>query len=92
MSIEDDIKAERKAYRALKRHAAALAKDCSIIAHIGDGNCGHILEVVFTALIDAGMYKTPQPSKPKKEKIGNSLKKRVFERDKYRRVMGCTNG
>jgi len=83
---EDDIMAERAAWRALERHAKGIAKDCKLIAGIGNGNCGAILESVIKHLSNAGMYAEPSAHKPKKKPIPNSLRKQVFERDAYRCV------
>lgn len=87
MSLEDDLKAESKANRDLYRHCKAIAKDCSIIANAGDGNCGYILSRLRDVLQEAGMYEEPTAYKPNKKPIPNSLRKQVFERDGYRCIL-----
>ena len=86
VSEDDPEKAQEKAYRALERHAKAIARDCEMVSWIGDGNCGHILNRVIFHLSNAGLYKVPEPYKPTKKPIPNKLRKQVFERDAYRCV------
>lgn len=85
--LDEYAKAEDRAYKALVRHAKAIARDCAAIAHIGDGNCGHILAVVVGRLRDSGLYKDKEPSRPTKVKIPGWMRKQVFERDAYRCVV-----
>lgn len=85
MSI-DYLEDQERAYLALEKHARRIAKDCGMVAGIGDGNCGHIINRVIFHLSAAGLYKVPEAYRPTKKPISNKLRKQVFERDAYRCV------
>lgn len=88
----EDIKREADAYIAVERLAAELAEAAVPIKHIGDGNCGAVIQYVMDALTARGVYSDPATwpkAPPKKKVIGNALRTKVFERDAYRCVH-CT--
>lgn len=87
------IKREEDAYVTVKRLAAELAEASIPIKHIGDGNCGAVIQYVIEALITRGVYSDPATwpkAASNKKIIGNALRTKVFERDAYRCVH-CTN-
>lgn len=88
------IKREDDAYIAVKRLAAELATAAIPIKHIGDGNCGSVIQYVMDALIARGVYSDPATwpkVAPKKQIIGNALRTKVFERNAYRCVHCATH-
>lgn len=77
------------AYEEVQEMSRQLAKVAAPIAHIGDGNCGQVLEYVKEALTSAGLYVDPRtrpPIPPKKKVIKQGLRTQVLERDAYRCV------
>lgn len=77
------------AYKQVQEMSRQLAKVAAPIAHIGDGNCGQVLEYVKEALASAGLYVDPRtrpPIPPKKKVIKQGLRTQVLERDAYRCV------
>lgn len=77
------------AYVTVQALARQLAQVAAPISHIGDGNCGQVLEYVKEALAAAGLYVDPRtaPRKPPQKKvIKPGLRTQVFERDCYRCV------
>lgn len=83
------IQREDDAYAAVKRLASELAEAAVPIKHIGDGNCGAVINYILDALIARGVYSDPSTWPkvvPKKKVIGNALRTKVFERDAYRCV------
>lgn len=84
-----EIRREADAYIAVERLAADLAEAAVPIKHIGDGNCGAVIEFVMCALVARGLYSDPYTrlkTPPKKQVIGNVLRTKVFEHDAYRCV------
>jgi hypothetical protein len=88
-SMSELIEREDAAYEAVKRLSKEIAEAAAPIAHQGDGNCGAVLEIVFSALKDQGIYQDEASTKKNiytKERIKPSLRTAVFERDAYRCV------
>lgn len=82
------IKRENAAIKSAKRVAKKYAEVVENLAHLGDGNCGSVIEIILNELAAKGLY-VPPGSQPKssvyqKEVITNKLRKSVFERDAYR--------
>lgn len=89
MSYEYEIAAEKKAEARLRILAEKMAKECEMLWIRGDGQGGHIFNVISEAF-----YKRvglPKVSPPKRSRsISATKKKAVFERDAYRCVK-CTS-
>lgn len=81
-----DFYKEQAAFGAVANISKILAKAAEPIAHIGDGNCGHVVNVVMDALREAGLYRDLISTPPAYQKriISQSLRTAVFERDMYR--------
>ena len=81
------IDSERKSFIEIRRLAKLYSETALPLAHIGDGNCGFVLSLIFDELISAGLYSAESrqgKSVKSKAKISHELQKLVFERDEYR--------
>lgn len=86
--FQQELKAESEAvsrYMAAVQEIVAVAP---ILGHWGDGNCGSIMLGIERALRKAGYWKdeTREPSPQTPAPVSRQLRKRVFERDRYRCV------
>ena len=84
--MNPDTAADQKFRRFLEENKAEL----SLVAHWGDGHCGHLIQVLKLTML--GYVDPPRKSSTymkhrKKGKILPSLAREVFERDAYRCVM-----
>ena len=87
MSYEEDLKQERKNLLRFKAAAKKLAQASIPVWNFGDGIGGFVREYLDESFIEAGLKITESPSGfNKKQKIPNSLRTKVFERDEYRCV------
>lgn len=86
---EEAMRREDAAYEAIKTVARQLTLVAAPVAHIGDGNCGVVLDYVKDALAAAGLYVDPATrpkTPPRKQVIKQGLRTKVLERDAYRCV------
>lgn len=90
MPITDgDIRREAEAVERLKAALDIIGADLAWYWHWGDGCGGFVLEELAARVREAGYlwpddHWLPTANRPKKEKIGRALSKRVMERDGYR--------
>ena len=83
----DDIQTEREWMSAFRLAIRAAAKAGKYLSHLGDGNCGHLIEAFKDELRAEGLYTDPEPFRGyRKGAIPRSLRTQVFERDGYRCV------
>lgn len=84
-NLEQFVTAERDAIASFKNYLEQNAEILKPVATWGDGECGHLHELLKAALLDAEVKEKPARSYRKKE-IGAELRTAVFERDAYRCV------
>jgi hypothetical protein len=86
IDIAERIAQEKAAHERTVAAIKAIGDDMQVHWHWGDGEGGHVLDLLRQEVLSRGFrwpYDARTPSVPKKEKIPRSLAKAVFERDAY---------
>ena len=89
MSFDDERQLESEAIDRLDQWLEAFGDDLHLYWHWGDGEGGYLLERIRNVVVSKGRrwpLDEREPTTRRKDKIGRSLSKRVFERDAYRCV------
>ena len=89
MTPEESLEEERRAYEIVTYLAEQIAKAAAPIWHIGDGFGGEVIQIIEEACANECLpldRRFDQPLPKKKKTVPGSLRKEIFERDKYRCV------